>query len=487
MELELRLHPDDAPRLTRVSVVRQALQGRPRNQARRLIWHDDAQRSLAAQGLVLAEEREGWSLTPLVPGVTLWLPGAPPPVVERAPDAAGFEHALPSPTAPVASFQGRLAVHTLAAEPEPVTLGLLRGSLRAVTAEQPACRVLLSGPENAVRDVALALAQELRLAVPAASLAGEGFAVAHGVPPPARHHGAPELPPDDTVAEAFAYVIGHLTDVILHFAAAAADPRSDPEPIHQMRVGVRRLRSCFAVFRPAVDCEVVQRADRDLKMLGKKLAPARDWDVFMTETAPALLAAVPDDPRLVRLLRAAGRKRQEHHAALGAYLASPEFRALGIELAWLASARSWHEELDEASQQAMQMPLSAFAADSVQRRMNKLLGAAEEIETLDPAGLHGVRLRGKRLRYAAEIFATLYTGKAARRFIHRLSRLQQHLGEANDATVAGALMQELGGPGGRHGYAVGVIQGFAAARSGDTRARIMRSWDKFRHQAPFWS
>ena len=66
------------------------------------------------------------------------------------------------------------------------------------------------------------------------------------------------------------------------------------------------------------------------------------------------------------------------------------------------------------------------------------------------------------------------------------SRLQQSLGELNDGTVASTLMAELGGPSGRHAYAVGVVQGFAAAHAAASRDRALRAWDRFRRQQPFW-
>lgn len=483
MDLDLRLHPDDAARLPKLACVAPLVQGRPRQQKRVLVWHDDAQRSLAASGLALVEERQGWSLERLIPGEGAWPPGTPAPVLERGADPAAFDHKLPAPLAPVVSFLGRATTYTLA---DGVALGLLRGSFRAVTDERPVCRVLLSGPDAVVLGLAVAIARELRLEAPPACLAAEAFAVAHAAMPPARRHGAPELPAGASLPEAFAFVTGHLADVILHFAVLARDPRAGPEPVHQIRVAVRRLRSCFAVFRSVLRCPAFDQAEAGLKELNRRLAPVRDWDVFMTETAPAVLAAIPDNSKLTRLLRAADRRRHEHRAELCAWLEGPELRCLGIELAWLAASRSWIGELDEVAQQALQTELAAFAAGTLHRRMRKLLSSAEEIETLGPAALHGVRLRAKRLRYAAEIFAPLYHGKTVRRFLERLARLQQRLGEANDASVASGLLAELGGQGGRHGYAVGLVEGFAAGTAAQSREHVMESWDKFRRQGGFW-
>ena len=215
----------------------------------------------------------------------------------------GFE--LPDPLVPAAAFEGRAGSLDLVTEQGSISLTLLNGAVRAVAAEHRISRVQLSGPAEAARTLALAMAGELRLAVPRASLAAEAFAVASGVAPPPRREGAPELPSGLSVPEAFAHVLGHLSDVILYFAPSAADGREGPEPVHQMRVAVRRLRSAIKVFQRAVRCPAVDAVDAGLKALATKLAPTRDWDVFVTETAAAVVAAFPAEQRLQRLLAAA--------------------------------------------------------------------------------------------------------------------------------------------------------------------------------------
>src|SRR6202000_3327884 len=100
---------------------------------------------------------------------------------------------------------------------------------------------------------------------------------------PPRLVGAPQLAASLSVTAGFAHVVGHLADVILALAPVAAAGHNDPEPVHQMRVAVRRLRSAIAMFRPAVGCASVALVDGGLKVLGARLGPARDWDVFVAQ------------------------------------------------------------------------------------------------------------------------------------------------------------------------------------------------------------
>jgi CHAD domain-containing protein len=251
-----------------------------------------------------------------------------------------------------------------------------------------------------------------------------------------------------------------------------------------MRVALRRLRSAVSVFRPALDCPELEAARAGLKALSARLGPTRDWDVFLGETAPAVSAMFPDEPKLARLIAAGERRRREHHAALRDFLRSAEFRRLGIGLAWLAGARSWRPASQEGPTPAV--PLLDFAADVLHRRLRNLRGT-DDIAGLDMPALHALRLKAKRARYAAEIFAPLYPGKAPRRFIQRLTALQDALGRLNDRATADRLLAELGGTRGRHAYAAGLVLGFATAgTTTEVLPRVMRRWEKFQRTAAFW-
>jgi CHAD domain-containing protein len=126
------------------------------------------------------------------------------------------------------------------------------------------------------------------------------------------------------------------------------------------------------------------------------------------------------------------------------------------------------------------MSVGHFGPGVVRHRWKKMVRAGKGIEDLDIPALHALRLRAKRARYAAEMFSSLDEGKATQRTIRRIAELQDALGVLNDGAVAAHLMEELGGPGGRHGYAVGLVIGFTAARSARIRPDIERAFHKMR-------
>jgi hypothetical protein len=67
--------------------------------------------------------------------------------------------------------------------------------------------------------------------------------------------------------------------------------RDDPEFVHQMRVALRRLRTLARLFPRFADERWKDAFGADLRWLAALLGTVRDWDVFSTETLPALAAA----------------------------------------------------------------------------------------------------------------------------------------------------------------------------------------------------
>ena len=151
--------------------------------------------------------------------------------------------------------------------------------------------------------------------------------------------------------------------------------------------------------------------------------------------------------------------------------------------------RPWRTEAaDGAAEDAaalLDAPLAAFAASLLDKRWRKLHEGGDGIAEHTLEALHELRLEAKRLRYAAELFAPLWGGKAGRRFLKRLSALQEALGTVNDAAVARGLLAALDGS--APTWAAGAVEGFAAARVGPARESALARWDDVAAAKAFWS
>lgn len=465
--------------------------GRPAGSRVVLAWHDP-EGALAADGLVLEHAREGrrecWRLLRIRPRAgQAWRPGQPATVLaEQASYAAlrAAHEALPAEPGPALThFEGRMQSLPEAG----VRLLLGERAAGAAAGRRAVARLMLAGPGAAA--LAHRLAETHALEIPRQVLAAEAL----GAPP--RRLGPPALPrhgegedgPLDA-EQGFLHAAGHLLDVLLHQLDRIAPPRGrlgepDPEPVHQARVALRRLRSLIALFRPVLGCLALDEADAALKALAKLLGPARDWDVFLAETAPALAAAIGAEPAVDRVLAAARRERAAGYAALAAWRQDGGPAALGLQLALLLLARPWRQAAapDGAP---WQEGLRDFAAAALRRRARRLRRVEDDLAALPLAELHRLRLRAKRMRYVAEAFAPLFPGHGARRTIRRLATLQDALGHLNDGAVAGTLMAALG-PAGR-GLGGGLVRGFVAGRQAAALAPAQRAWEKLRELEPFW-
>jgi triphosphatase len=525
--------------------------GRARTAPAKILWHDSPDKALQHIGRSLSEQRGTWRLEALRPTDATWLPGQPAGILAEAASLAELgDLPAPLAPIAAFEGKRTVTLFDLGSGPVTLTClrGVLRSvtathpAARLWIEGEPhavhAAALLIDG-------IAPITVPTATLAAEAIALAGGG------TPQPRRTGAPKLPSGDAlAIDDALRHILGHLLDVILYLAPAAvrrdvspaAQRDSSPaaqrdsssvEAVHQMRVAVRRARSAMKLFASALPPDALQSVTAGLRTIGANLGPCRDWDVFVGETLPSIRGALPPDERLDRLLVAAERRCQEARKALTIYLNSAEFRTLTIELACaiasfgttqqptrtdrpsaapsavapeMASPESTSLEMatlvaidgsavtlvpppsTEAAPRAHPpSDLTAFAGVVIGRRYRKLVSSGKSMQEMDIPGLHGVRLRAKQVRYSAEMFVSLHPGRPAQRFIRRLSALQERLGTLNDGAVASHLMDQLGGAGGRHAYAVGVVTGFLAARTAKIRPRIIRAFRKFKHQSPYWT
>ncbi len=340
------------------------------------------------------------------------------------------------------------------------------------------------------------LAQTFPLAEPNAGVDDEGVACAPCETSPPCRLAVPRLGAGMTVEQGFIEIVSHLTEVMVFWSEQVPQaPLADPgagieicEPVHQMRVALRRLRSAFRAFRDVMSCPALSTLKPELQVLGQTLGPARDWDVFISATLGDVIAALPNEPCLLQLRRVALRRRHEAYGTLNAFLAEGRFSRLAVSLACLRLQKPWETEADDLLREAQRSVLETFGTQMLRRRYRHILARGSTLldgptEQQSAMELHNFRLQCKQLRYLAEFFAPFFASKAAKRFIRRLARLQDALGTLNDASVAVELMTSLPKATRR---AQGIVQGFIAGRTVDRGGELAQIWSRFRKQDEFW-
>ena len=368
------------------------------------------------------------------------------------------------------------------------------GEVRAQGMREPISELeleLVRGDPARLYEMALELCDSFELRLGMRSKSERGYALRAGEGP--QPHRAPvlELPGDATLDTALREIaLACLGQIGVN--SDAAFEGADPEGVHQMRIGVRRMRSVFSVFRPVLPDDRTRALRDELRWLAGELGAVRDLDVFVGELLGPLTGLRVDDVALKRLREEAEELRDERRQVLRGVLHSGRLTKLLLELGLWIARSGWREQgLSESSAMLFQ-PADAFA-DSVLARLHRKaekLGRAAAMGP--PAARHELRITLKKLRYACEFFRSLYGARDARRYLRRLSRLQDVLGALNDVATAGRVLHELlgrVGPPDADSLArtVGFIEGFAAREDALSLRELAEQWRRFDRTRPFWA
>jgi triphosphatase len=376
-----------------------------------------------------------------------------------------------------------------------IELTLDQGEVRLGRKSAPISEVELELKRGRPADL-FAVARKLAEKVPARfavrSKADRGYALVGGEPVAAVPAPATRLDPAMSTGAAFhAIAIG-----CLHHLAANEPPirAQDAEGVHQMRVGLRRLRATIAVFSDILDDEETARIKSELKWLTGELGPARDLDVYVTGNIKPLRRTLPEERGLERLQRDLEARRSDAFARARKAVDSARYRALVLDtLAWIEGGE-WTTTDDELTKARRRRNAADFAREELARRLRKVTRKAKRLRRLDTRRRHKLRIGMKKLRYAGDFFATLFTGRKAKKRLHRfereLKRLQDGLGALNDIAVHENLAGKFVGRRGRRrqrAFAIGVISGREQSRVDPLREAATKAADRFARVRPFWA
>ncbi|TFW09332.1 CHAD domain-containing protein, partial [Oxalobacteraceae bacterium OM1] len=380
----------------------------------------------------------------------------------------------------------RRATWKLAYENAEIELALDEGTIERGELKVPVSEMeleLKSGPPAALYDVALKLLADVPARIGSRSKAERGFALGADIKPEAVKAQPVHLAKDMTVERAMQAVFENCLDQIAANEAGVAETTA-PEPLHQMRVGLRRLRSALKLFADAAT--LPSHLQDDLQWLAGELGGARDWDVLALTTLPRLQQAPQEAFPMQALQHWVGEIAAGKHNAAARAVQSPRFTRFVLALvAWVQGA-GWQEDLDDARAHRLNEPVRRFANHTLQDDHKRVLKRGKKIEDADAESLHRLRIAIKRCRYAAEYFGNLYGGKQVRRYTEALTGLQDELGWRNDVAVAQNLLRDVEH---RHGDAsadIAFARGYLAAEAAFDRRGLVKAWKAFRKQTQPW-
>jgi len=272
-----------------------------------------------------------------------------------------------------------------------------------------------------------------------------------------------DVDPSDVV---HAYLARNATAIRRAHDAALLD---EPDAVHQLRVGLRRLRSALRSFRTLTVRSSADRLRTELAWLGGELGPFREAEVQVARFAAC---SSPGTAAAMALFAETFHARLS--AARTAMAVALDSSRCGDLLDAIADVRR-HTRTTAAPPEIL---ARCVAKDwqTLRRRASKVL-LAERGDPAPDLEWHATRIAAKRARYAIDAVAPAFAGQATV-LAKRMSELTDTLGEHQDAAQAAELTARLATePAGDEAIiALGVVHGIERDRVSMARRDFAGLW-----------
>jgi triphosphatase len=418
------------------------------------------------------------------------------------PDLAGLEN---TPVAAILTARMRRALRPLfrteiersifihAENGSEIEIALDRGRVAAKRRSQPICELELELKHGEPRDLyrlARRIGRSVPLRLSTISKQARGYALLEGRSAPEAVKAEPvRLKKRTRGARAFTLIANACLRQVLENASATLD--DDTEALHQMRVGIRRLRTAISLFGVMIDDKQRDHIKRELKWAAGQLSQARDLDVFIVDLRGHTDGKGGSLREFEKLQQVLQRRRVEAYQEASEAIQSPRFRTLMLEVAAWIETGDWREADDNKARKLRRQRVRRFAAKELSRGLKRILKTGGGLEELDVGKRHKLRIAGKKLRYAIEFFAELFpartTRKRAGKLVKILKALQDGLGTLNDFETRKELTRDVSRFGLDVAFASGMVRGSEATTTPNLIKSAEAALVRLKNARPFWT
>jgi triphosphatase len=507
LEVKLEVDPTSLHALNKIPLFR-ALKAVPTRSAEVSVYFDTDKQKLRKKGLMLRVRRKGVRYIQTIKAASNSRPFERD---EWETEIAGKEldlnqangtalepllsHKLRRRLKPLFETRVRRTIYPVVDKTHAITLTVDRGTLDTGSHSLPLCEIeveLDRGTVTELLDVARQLVRALPARLTLKSKSERGYEAIDGeLETPVK--AAPiDLPADANTRDAFKMIgLGCLKQIINNEAALIS---GNPEGVHQMRVGLRRLRAAMSLFAVLLRDPQTAAMKAELKWLAGELGPARELEVLVNRVAAPMKSQRRRWGGMPSLSRELAERRDAALTRAQDAVKSGRFRALTLETAAWLQAGLWTNPQDDLVRDRGDLPIAVFAAEQLTRRRRKVRKNRKALAQLNAPDRHKLRIQAKTLRYAAEFFASLFAGRRAvkrrKQFLDALGRLQNGLGDLNDIAVHEKRIAAIGIPRQRsnpnRAFAAGLLTGLEDARIEVAMTVATDAYADFRKVKPFW-
>ncbi len=377
------------------------------------------------------------------------------------------------------------AAHVITREDCTVELALDEGRVEAGGQSRAFREVeleLLSGSSQGLLAIARELFLDFRIRPSGSSKAARGYRLLRRdtEPSPPLHAEQVELSQSDSARDAFAAILQSAARQITANQRLTVET-GDVEAVHQMRVGLTRLRSALRSLKPYSKAPWIAELESDARQIARCVGTVRDADVLIAEIYAPIAenhaGVVPGFPGLLQALKA-------HRDA--AYKDAVVNLDKGLWARLLVTMMLSPHLIE--TQGAFAEPIATLAGECLERRWKRVRKYGERLAELDLEERHSMRKALKKLRYNCEFFQTLY-GHEAKSFTKRLKKLLGLFGAINDVRMAERLIGlaiERRRKNSKPLAAAGYILGRHEANVPVVWSKARREWERLEKASGFW-
>jgi len=244
--------------------------------------------------------------------------------------------------------------------------------------------------------------------------------------------------------------------ILKHEAGVLLD--NDPEDLHQMRVGMRRLRSAIARFDLAIDLPDIFTS-KNIAKIGHSLGKLRDLDVLLEVLSSNYRSQLPakEQKNLDRVIKSLEKRRKREVDRVRKTLNSKLYLNLKQVLNdWLEQPKykkTSNLALDYALPDLLLPQVSQFLLHpgwfvGVEIESGEItfptilnMDAIEELLKSEDTFLHDLRKSAKKTRYSLELFSEFY-GDTYQEYLKQIEAVQEILGQIQDTHVLRKVLEK---------------------------------------------